>query len=419
MDMKDIFMRLMYRNDELGLARFDPSDIESRFPFTWLYRRYPSRIARLGVRLLKIPAILAPITYRRILGVPRYICPTVYHHLGRAYWYALTWAPESADEWRSRLAEICDGALENSIMYNGFRTWGCGRDHMAVDGLKSAETPCAHMITRVGLLLLLAGKTLNEQKYIDAAVESGLILCKEFNWHTKPNGGLTVSFFVGGEDETINVCADTALLLAELMASGYEEEQFPERFVGLVRMINNEQDDHGKWMYVTHDYSEKVTKNTAADNSHSAFVISALIRILKTGLLEPSLAEKTRQTAAKGLEWYCKTFFRPDGFSFDLDNGVREASVTSYAEGVMCMCHAMGSDDIPTKLKDSLNLKNLAHTTLQRAIKRFVNCKTWDVASHRYGPVRVNMRSIRWGSGPLMEAISHYLAWKKSASKVN
>lgn len=414
MDMKDVFMRLMYRNDELGLARFDPSDIETRFPFTWLYRRYPSRIAQLGVRLLKIPAILAPITYRRILGVSRYIYPTVYHHLGRAYWHALTWDPDYADQWRSRLKTMCEGALRDSIIYNGRRSWGAGSAHLAFGKIRSPETPCAHMASRVGSLLLLAGKIFEEQKYIEAAVESARVLCEDHNWHMKNKSQMTVSYFIDSEDEVINIGSDTAILLAELIAIGYDDSPFPEYLTGLTRMICAEQDHQGRWMYATRDFYEKTRSGGTADCHHSAQVISGLLRVLKTGVLENTLADEVQRAASQGLRYYIKTFFRSNGFAMNLEHRrFGEASIGGYGEGIVCMCEALESNYISTRFKADLDLENLVCSALQVAINRFVDFKTWDVASYRYGPLRVNIRSIRWGSAIMMEAISHFLAFQR------
>ncbi len=413
--LADVFSRLDRRNDQLGLARHDPSDVNAYQPFLWLYGHHRHVSVRWVIRFLKLPELIAPRLWRKLLRIPPSVAPTSYHHLGRAYWHAMNWDQPDAEFWRERLTWICQQALQDSLKYQGRTCWGVGRPYRSQHGLKSPDLPCAHTTARVGSLMLLADSVLGSKEYLAAALDSAMVLCEQFRWHSKPNGQLTVSYWPDTDDEVINIASDVAILLANLLAASQQDELFVQNLAGLVRMIISEQGPDGQWFYGTADYNKLRGFGDYADSHHTGMVIYSLLRVLESGQLEPDLAEQVVRTVQKGLAYYCEKFFGPDGMIYEFPTTrIREASVVGYSEAAVCLCDAVASRFIPAELASSLNLADLACAIVEQAVRRYVDKKHWDVASYRYGNRRVKLRSIRWGSGALMEATSHILDLKSN-----
>ena len=314
--------------------------------------------------------------------------------------------------WQTRLRQIGQGAMKLASRHTGYVTWGCGRGYTTPNGNMGPDVPCAHHTARVGYILLKIGGYLDNQEMIKAGLNSATATCNLFNWHEKEDGRVTISYFTETDDETINIFSDVAMLLAQALTVDPQNQLFRDRLDGLVRSIITELDQNGRWAYLTRDEYKKTGFPTVVDNLHTAMVISGLVRVLSTNVLEGELAIQTVQSVKKGASFYFRNLFRNDGFALRFDNTQSESTISGYCEGVFCAQDILLDKENFADLAEELKLDGMIKKILDTGTRRFTNFKKWDVASKRIGRFVIHIQSVRWGSGLLMEAISRYLAWQ-------
>ncbi len=411
-----IYENLLSRNDSLGLARWDPTDFNACWPIPWLVSNCHRRDARVLWKILKIPSLLMPCLYRRILRIDKTVAPTCFYHLGNAYLYSMQWNPQRRDEWIQRLLAVGEGALKIAGKRRNHLYWGCGRLFATSSGNMQPDEPCSHHTARVGYVLIRIGRELGEERFIAAGVEAAKGMSELFNWQEKPGGLLTVSYFPLMHDETINIFTDTAMLLSEASIVDPNNEELIRRVNGLVRTTLTEQDQDGRWGYETADYYASTHKPFFVDNLHTAMVISGLTRVINCKVLEEALVHRTVQAIRRGAEFYYNNLFTSEGYAYRYHGKHSgEASISGYCEGVICLYDLLTSQINLGDLRERLNMSSLIAPILETAVRRFIDFRTWDVSCKRHGRLRINIKSLRWGSGLLMEAISRYLAWNKTS----
>ncbi|NLF71262.1 MAG: hypothetical protein GX575_19700 [Candidatus Anammoximicrobium sp.] len=394
------------RNAALGPARFDFGDIASHPLFL---RASRGRWSRLAVKAMRSPELLFPITYRQLLGLSKQVVPSLFYHLGltccdRERLPAAS--PDAVAQTEAAALAALDLRAEAEHV-----CWKHPYDHHAAAWRTASpdDRPpsCAHHTGRVGLMLLRVGRAHRRADFVAAGGSAAKALLEYHNWHAYDDGTYTVSYYPSSQDEVINTGADAAVLLAALEAD-QREPWMQDRLEGLVRMLVAEQHADGSWDYCTRRHYQTFGGQRAIDNHHSAMNLAALARILAWDVLEPELGGEVGECLEKGLRFYLDAFFTADGSGSYFPGGGRPACVVGYCEGVSALCAALSD---PRRLSAGLadQADRLLPRILARTIDEFFDPATGDVACERWFGRRYRIQSARWGSAPLMQAITDYL----------
>jgi len=405
------------RNRQLGWMRYDPADLDDS-PFLDALRFPPvRRIARNAVRAADL---VAPFPVHSLFQVQPTVVPTAFYHVGMAYLMRegisvpdYAWDGEAADA-------VCNEALGRRIAAE-HNCWAHPYRHHAKnwrrETLCSAPASCAHHTARLGILLLEVGRAHDSSDLISAGVSAARALIEYHQWHEYDDGTATVSYYPNTDDETINTCAEIAALLS-LVPAEHELPNRQDRLVGIVRMMLKEQRADGSWTYYTARHYQRHGNAPWVDNHHSAQVLQALARVYASGLLPDSIKRQVVTAVRRGIEYYCDAFIKPDGsatyFPYGKAQGgtvrigKRPTEITGYTEGLAAIAWSLRSGAVHRDELLGARLLRDARRLLLSSF-RFVNNRTYDVASSERFGMFYNIKSLRWGSGPLMEGIQYAL----------
>ena len=390
------------RNRSLGFDRYDFGDIQSHHLFTKIANQRLRGIVR---KLLQIPELLAPIRWRKILSVRRRVVPSLFFHVGMAYLdrEQLT----QADVFSSASADhICEEVLRLRFPAEHV-CWQHPYDHHATawrDVAQKSNIPpsCAHHTSRIGFMLLKTGKYHKKNVYLEAGLSAVQALMTYHRWHRFNDDSCAMSYYPFTDDEVINVAADAAALLASVPADRLSKPMYYS-LNGLVKMIIQEQNADGSWYYCTRRHHMRYGGKRFIDNHHSA-----LAQVIISGALGEELSRMAKEALDKGLAFYMDAFYTKEGKGYYYPKHNRLTGVVGYSEGTVALCTCLQHPSLISQ-HISVQAAHLLPNILKQAIGLFLNSKTGDVACFKFFGLPYAIRSIRWGSGPLMQAISHYL----------
>lgn len=408
-NLQFFYNKIDSRNNKLGLERYDPSDLNS-LP---LYRLAYScgRIGYYCAKLLKAPELAAPKTWRTLVGCKKTTVPTTYYHIGMSYLDQLHSNIDSQGETTAKVFDILKHAREQAIPECKDLVWGHSYPYLGVGRLlQSPSIPCGHHSARLSYLLARASRTspLSAEKLKPWARSAALGVLRSFNWW-EVDKGWVASYFPTTHDEVINIMAEYAMVLSEALRQGLlaeEELDAKKKLHGLVQVIVTEQSESGLWGYYTKDYADRANLISFVDNHHSAMVLTALVRILSTGQLDAKTSAIANNALNKGISFFLDHLLMTGGIALYFPDKRREADISGYSESIIMLSESATSPYVLPHLKS--RSAKVASMVLERVIQLFL-LPSGDVASYRHFGLRVNLQSIRWGSGLLMEAISRYL----------
>lgn len=396
----ELFDRILERTLELGLARYDPSDFNFAWPYRQLYQAGP-RAARLA-RILKGPSLFAPVLWRRLLGVDPSVVPTVYSHLGLALLDARRLRSVS-DLYDRLIIEWGEAALRQRLPDREYYCWGASYPYLCADMTVRFHEPCMHYTARIGYLFWRMAEEGFGQRWRDAAVSVAHAIVQYFNWSSAEGHALMVSYWATSHDEVINVGAEAAVLLA-VVANEVPGARFGDLAHGVLRTMEVEQAGDGSWDYWTAaDQSRNPGRQRTVDHHHTAMNLLALRRLM----LSPNISSDARERASaalnRGFTYYRENLFTAEGRPLAEVGRSQVADIAGFCEGAILLSE-LGMDPVWPQVRDSRC--PTAHTLLDAGTRLFLDARTGDVASGWFLGRPNQLRSIRWGSGLLLEAIA-------------
>lgn len=406
-ELLQIWDRIDLHNRQLGWARFDHRDFLCHPAFMSLSGHRAQKLVRyvLGVLDWGVPFQL-----RKVMRIPKQVVPTAFYHVGTAYLHRERLG-DWASDWESKKADmVCESALERRLEAE-YVCWGHpypmhgSRWRTAL--VQEMPPSCAHHVARLGTLLLQIGKAHSNPEFVKMGISAARAVLAYHNWHEYSDGSCTVSYYPDTEDETINTCADVAALFACIPPEMCPQE-CQTRLEGIVRMVLREQRKDGSWYYCTAKHYEKFQDTRRIDNHHSAMVLQALAKIICLGNLPHSLKGKTQLAIEKGLAFYLEHFYLDDGTGSSFPEGRHRTGIVGYTEGIAAIFWVMQSKAVrqpDLKTRAIAMVPKMLHKALN-----FLDRKTGDVAIERFWGYNHHIRSLRWGSGPLMESMMYSLA---------
>lgn len=402
LDLLQLWENIDARNRRLGWARYDYADLRIH---PWLLSIRPPRLRYLAERILRSLDIIAPLYFHNLIKQCKTVVPTAFYHVGIAYLLREQFA-EKGKEWPRELSEsICREAAMIRLPAEHFcwtHPYALIPKQWIVHPADLVPPSCAHHTARLGALLLETGSRHQNPELIAQGISAATAMITYHNWNEYPDGACTVSYYPATGDETINIGADTAVLLASIPDT-MRSPLCQKRFDGLLRMILNEQQKDGSWFYCTERHYNQFNAAKIIDNHHSAQVIQALAKILCKTKLPDSLGKEVRSALTRGLAYYIHNFYQADGKGAYFPDSVKSCPVTGYSEGLSAIywadqCGILNQDTFKS-LKTDFVPRMLTHCL------SFIDLKTWDVACTKFFGGNYHIQSLRWGSGPMLEAI--------------
>jgi hypothetical protein len=182
----------------------------------------------------------------------------------------------------------------------------------------------------VGQAFLRAFDVLGEQHYLDTA--RGIIdfIRNDLNVLKDSNGLLCYSYTPFDNWRVINISAFAAGLMSRI----YEytgENHLIEEAAKLIRFVVDKQTDYGAWYYT--DPSNK--SNLTHDNYHTGYILDAIYQYMTA-----SGDIKFKSNHERGLTFYKKNLFLPDGTPKFLHNRTYPIDIHGAAQGIITFSRA-------------------------------------------------------------------------------
>jgi hypothetical protein len=398
------------RNQVLGLKRYDFADILSH-PF---YLKFYKNLPKVGRALLRAPEVIFPLGWRRFLNIPRTLVPVTLYHLGMAHLFLERLNLENQNQFG--LSKIYAETAIEIRADDSLVCWAHPYVHHGYEWKKNLDVTvpdsCAHHGARLGSLLIRVGLEKNRSDLIDAGISAAQALMSYHNWHIYPNDTCTVSYYPNTDDEIINTAAEVAALVA-LIPYDRRTSIMSDRMEGIALMIIDEMQSDGSWHYGTRRHYSNVGGRPSIDNHHTAMILNALVQILVHGDLPGKLSSAVLESLCKGYDYYLDAFIGKKGTASFRPYSRREATMAGYGEGIIALSEIVTNAKIlglhPYKIK---RIQQAIEAMLSYVLRTFLDQKSGDVASYIAFGLPRHLRSIRLGSGLLMEACLRVVEWK-------
>jgi hypothetical protein len=258
-----------------------------------------------------------------------------------------------------------------------------------------------HTTARLGHLFWRMAEEGFGHRWNDVARSVALAIEHYFRWIETDSGGLVVSYWSSSDDEVINIAADAAAFLAEVGAGG---ESACHRVLGLLRTLETEQRSDGAWNYWTDGDRARAGRAGFVDHHHTAMVLAAVHRLVHCPRLPSDARARAEALLSRGLSFYVRELFDGDGMPLAAAGSKRRADIAGFCEGVILLSELTSS---PVTAEVGIR-PGLAGEMLDHSIALFYDAASADTASDVRWGRRWQLRSIRWGSGLLMEAIARH-----------
>lgn len=395
--------------EKKGLYRYD------RMDFKW-----NPKISLKTAKFYKIrPIILAieeffPYTLRKVAHIKKRILPTTFTFIANAYYYA---EKNKVNCIKSQTSEeIMEQAIKEYLtIEDGIPWWNYEKEIFGnvVEDLNS-KRPTMHMygLARCNMLLIRLGISNKRKEWLEIAYKSA-INTMHHHQLSKEEDQVSISYYYNTRDCVININCEFAMWLAMLKKYYHSSDEIDFVLNGIVKMIIREQNSDGGWSYNSREYITKYGKSDIIDCHHSGTILYNLINIASYNILEKDLQIELIKVIDKGMEFYTDKFFlKPDKVKSII--GLRRpAGPTQYSEAIFAFCEYLKNET----LFDNLIVAEVKRI-LPVALKKNMEFVKKDGSAISEKVIKwVNIDSIRWGNGPVLEAIMRYIDYMETSKE--
>jgi hypothetical protein len=251
-------------------------------------------------------------------------------------------------------------------------------------------------------------------RWRDAAVSVARAIAHYFNWSEPGDQGLMVSYWSTSHDEVINVAAEAAVLLAAV-ANEAPGTQFGDLAHGVLRTLETEQAADGSWDYWTAaDQLRNPGRQRSVDHHHTAMNLLALRRLIRSPAVSADGRRRATTALVRGFHYYREHLFSAGGRPSAESDRSQVADIAGFCEGAILLSELSVDPEWPD-ITDACC--PTAETMIDGAVHHFLDPVTGDVASGFFLGRPNQLRSIRWGSGLLLEAIARHRLAEARGSK--
>jgi len=389
---------------QYGLRRYDPQDISHLRIIS--ESTCSSRLLRRMVLLLEE---FCPIKIRKILRVEKKIFITAYTTLSNGYFSIEKNLLDFDAKFKSFffmdkcLSEYINNYDENKWWY--YKNTKKNKSDISVNNKK--PTMPLHGLARCNISLLTIGLFYKNNNYIEIAKKSALLVLKNHQIVNYGNGCKSISYFYNSLDCTLNVNSEFAHWLSMLPFDKHNIQTL-DMMYSIINLLISEQNSNGSWYYFSRWHMDKYKDKKSCDCHHSATVLYNLINILKCKYLDEKYRENIKYSLVLGMRYFISAFFDMSSGKGITEIGLkRPAGPVQYSEAIFAFCDYLTLDEVL-----DLDIQNQIFVLLPKVVDQLcnlVNMKDGSAPSKKVIKW-VNINSIRWGNGPVFQAIMMYLS---------
>lgn len=398
-----------------GVKRYDFADVRGS-----KFAKVSSITGKIIYKILLLMDSLFPIGTRKLLGIEKTYFPTTFSHLAESYMLFDIIGFEEVQE--KRAIELLEMSL-NVYYYNNEigPCWFYNENHEFLNSssVDKVSTMPLHGLARLNIALIKASKLYGELKFIEIAVDTALFTLKQHQLQKFDDGRISISYFYNSNDSTINVNTEF-LQWISMIPTEYRTTELNSILNGILKFVIKEQNEDGSWYYYSKKHMAFYGNTPSIDCHHTGTVLSNLLYVLENeSSLEDELRNRLKYSIEIGYEFYINSFFDfKTGCAKNILGYRRPAGPVQYSEAIIAMCEFKKSVHF---ISSNLMVKidNILPKIVKEAIK-FVK-KDGSVPSEKI-LVWLNIDSIRWGNGILMQALLNYyslITHKKNAVEEN
>lgn len=383
--------------EDRGFLRYDPADIRKRIECT----KY--NIIR---RFFSISGSLFPMQTRRLLGITPKRHITSYSHVVEAY--LIIEKVKFGIHKKFNSCEIMDEALSH-YYDNKARHWpyGINKKFMVSSAYKdSIPTMPMHGLSRINSALIRVGKHYNMSDYIEIATNTAIDAINTFHLKRYADQSMSISYYYNSDDCTLNINTEFAQWLSMLPKNNHTS-LFNNIVNGIISLVVKEQNEDGSWWYFSKEHHKKWGGRPTIDAHHTGTVLTNLITVLnnENDVLTEDNFTNLEYCICRGIEYYLHSFFKMTGEGITQIGLNRPAGPVQYSEAIIAFCEFIMCKAIDNKLKTDVmqslpkivsQLQRLIHSDGSVASEKIIRWK--------------NLDSIRWGNGPVLQALLMYLS---------
>lgn len=385
-----------------GLYRYDPNDISSLNIIN-----SNNLISKTLRKAILVVEELLPIYLRKLLKIKKEILPTTYTVLINSYFKIESCSIDFKTIFNSK--EIMDMCIEKYIGDKSEYLWWGYPKRNNFFTINKSNNPSMHLhgLARCNIALLTLGIYYNNSRYINIASESVLFVLNNHQIINYQNGSKSISYYYNSYDCTLNVNSEFAHWLSMLPIEKHNYQTL-DMLYGILTLLINEQNADGSWYYFSRWHMNKYKNKKSCDCHHSATVLYNLINILKCKYLDEKYRLNIKYSLILGMRYFISAFFdMSSGKGISVIGLKRPAGPVQYSEAIFAFCDYLTLDEVL-----DLDIQNQIFVLLPKVVDQLcnlVNMKDGSAPSKKVIKW-VNLNSIRWGNGPVFQAIMTYLS---------
>jgi len=403
-DLLDIAKTININIETRGMKRYDPSDIRNLSVIS-----QNNAISKRMRKVLLLIENLQPVLLRKILRIEKKFYPTAFTHLAEAYFcaerYNITLPKKKSS------IEVIEEAIEEYLRnYGDEYYWNCSKNYsFFIDKRMINKKPTMHMhgLARLNIILLKIGEYYKKYDLIEIACKSAVYAMKNHQIANYGNGIMSISYYYNSIDCTININTEFAQWLS-MIPSNLRNNEMNELVKGIVRLAIKEQNEDGSWYYFSKDHMKKWGNKPIIDCHHTGTILSNLINVLNYYPFEVDLKNELIESINKGMMFYINNFFDFNlGSAKTIIGYKRPAGPVQYSEAIFAFCDYITSEQL-ANIELKSKIKKLLPKIMSQAVT-LVNINDGSAPSEKIVKW-IHIDSIRWGNGPILQAIMRFLS---------
>lgn len=371
-------------------------DIYDYMGVPWIGRLFIKRhkgdgLTGMLIRALQLAVLAAPVLSRRLLGVK----PTVMAGALAFYAHGLCDAfacdseqthLEQARELLARVAAMRTGS-DNQPAWGFPFAW-------PRDVIVPADTPIAYTTAVVGQAFLRLWELTKDAQARTWALACRQSLMHGFNETNYDDGSRSLGYTVLDHSAVINVSAivGSFLLQTRAIEKNIEVDDYA---ASLIRFVLNHQSPDGSWPYGTAE--------SFIDGSHTGMVLQA-VALSAACTADMPLRERCISALKKGVNYYTEKLFTPEGMPMMYSTSAYPLDIGAVAEAIAAFNALWPLRDLlgPARVQ---RIALLWRTTAMHGVK-VLQDRDGSFAARYYPPLKLNMRSLRWGTAQALRALA-------------
>lgn len=387
-----------------GWDRYDPADIRNI--------EFISKTGGIHSCIRKIVLLLqaiCPLITRRCLGiVPSHKYITAYTTLANAYMLFEGSGIYKSNQFTS--TDIVEIFLKNYVVGIDYKMWwqdNSNHFYYLIPATDKLPTMNMHSLSRANITLYNVGKQYHINRYTEIATLSAFAVLDHHQILKFGDGAVAVSYYYNSYDCTLNINSEYAQWLSLISANRHSKESLAMLY-GIIRLLLSEQNEDGSWFYFSRWHMQKYNKYPICDCHHSATVINNILNIVKSSYIDGKIKKKLLSAADAGIGHLVENFFDSrTGKGIEIIGYRRSACAVQYAEAIFALCEYLMNESFHAS-NNYKKVKELLPKIVVQMLRQ-VNMKDGSVVSENI--IRpININSIRWGNGPVLQAIATYLS---------